>query len=365
VARRTRKVHVSSLVVVLALGAWSCGAPTNDNVAVAGATTSSSRASATTSSGSALGKADITSSSGFPTSSRVAPVESTSASLATTTSVSAVPTSGAAGTTSTSGTRPGSLLARKDVPPSGVAAQFVATSGAGAGPCFRLPMASRALVVQYAPLGGSGATESVMHAMLCFAGFLPGKPVDVSVNLPDGTRKSFAVPALPEAKTWSADEQGKYEWSPSLHWYVQPGDPMGDYSVNGSQDGTQITGGFAVRPVQGEHIYVIPRELKPGVSGRPGTTFIVGLLGFRPNAPITFYIYRRLTQPGRPMVGFVTSMTTQANGAGQLRYELVTSSSDPPGTYCVVLPERARNPDPLGDGACVDSYVSPDLFVLK
>ncbi|MGI9023149.1 MAG: hypothetical protein ACR2HV_07960, partial [Acidimicrobiales bacterium] len=110
--------------------------------------------------------------------------------------------------------------------------------------------------------------------------------------------------------------------------------------------GSSITGGFTVVPIDRGVIFILPEGLQLPATGPPGTSFTVGLLGFRPNAPVTFHIYG--VEQGGSTFRFLTSVSTQVDDAGERRFNLTTSTSDPPGTYCVILPEEASSLEPGG-----------------
>ena len=246
-------------------------------------------------------------------------------------------------------------LGRRETPADGAPGQFAARIGAGPGPCYERRDRPKAVVPNHVVLGGQGTTGSVVHAVLCFEGFAADTPVDVRVDFPDGRTKNITVPNL-------TPKFADPEDSSRLHWYVQPGDPLGDYQVSATQRGERIKGSFRIQPVSGRYIYVLPPNLIPLAEGPPGTTVSVILLGFEPSAPVDFYVYRQLDPGGT--FGFVSSSQARVDGAGQGRANLSTSPNDPPGTYCVILRERALSSRPGDNDTCAVVFPWPDLFTL-
>lgn len=324
--------------VVLALVAVSCGG--GDKGALSTSSNGGATPAAPTTTTDGRGTVAATSSTGV----RQNTSTTVEGSAGNTTSSSPPGQQGAGGSSGGGST----LLQRRDAPPPGVAGQFAPRAGAGSYPCMERGSRPTGIVVASGSVSGYGA--------LCFDGFALNLPIDVRVDFPNGRTNRYVVPADP------GSGPGPFDDSPVFRWYVQPGDPPGNYTVAGTQQTARATGTFTVTPVTERRIFIVPADQIPPAEGRRGTTFVATIFGFPPNAPIEFYLYGQ--PPGTETAAFVTIVRTQADGAGQRRFELATSAADPVGRYCVVLPDRARSPDPGGDGTCINADPWSDTFTL-
>ncbi len=260
---------------------------------------------------------------------------------------------GAGTPTSDPSSAPGSSpLGRRDVPSPGVVAQFE-EKGIGDPPCQNLPTAgSRAVEVW--PSAGEGVRLGEF-IFICVPGFTPFTPVDVWLTFPDGRVEQRV------ANEFLEDPYNKENGIAFLHWFTVPGHPLGRYQLTASKAGEKASGEFVLVPAERETITVFPDDLVSTATGRPGKTFNIGFVGFRPNAHIDFLIFHQPRRGGT--YTFVTGLSTQADGAGQTVYRLATSSGDVTGRYCVLLPHQVPRPDADLDGHPCSTYFG-DWFEL-
>ncbi|MDQ4068013.1 MAG: hypothetical protein M3203_00805 [Actinomycetota bacterium] len=230
----------------------------------------------------------------------------------------------ASGGTTTTSARAGSVLQRRDAPPEGIKAQFEFFQE-GNGSCRGLDKSRPAAVVELPQ------PTIAMLFVICFPGFVPNRPVQAEVRLPDGTSRRMDV------DSYDINE-GVAQW----YWYSLPGDPVGRHTVTARQQGREGTGSFTVARATTPRLLVPPPN-----EGPPGTTFRVAMAGFSPNTEVPFYLYRRAGGPYE----YVTSLTVRFDARGEATHTFATRRDDPKGSYCLLFRGAKAAPDyACGDG---------------
>src|SRR5206468_1149270 len=120
-----------------------------------------------------------------------------------------------------------------------------------------------------------------------------------------------------------------------LFWYSLPGDPLGTYQITASQGDLQVVSPFTEEATPRPVLLVEPPQgqLTLPLAFVAGSTFAVGLAGFKPGATVGVYVYME-SQPG-PYT-FLTALSVPVNTAGQALFQFVTGVDDALGNYCLV-----------------------------
>lgn len=254
----------------------------------------------------------------------------------TTTSSAAVVTTGSETTAITES----SPLKRRDVPPEGSLAQFEWYEE-GNGPCegFGTPNVPMVRFHLYPdPLIQSDShTESSVVSIgrfmyMCVLGFGDITPV-LHIQDPDGT-------------VHTRQDGGGYGWfSPGnagVAWRALPGDPLGDYLITATGDGSVAEAVLSVVPASEPGIVVMePTEpgIPPGLAGYAygpaGTTFTFAIFGFPPEQTVPVYLYFEETSGNH--VYLTELRAVQVSAAGTAYFDVVTRVDDPTGHYCVQI----------------------------
>jgi hypothetical protein len=219
---------------------------------------------------------------------------------------------------------PVSFLQRRDTPPGGVAAQFEYFP-VGNGPCNGLDETVPAVLVDGAP------PEVATSYYLCVMGFAADVTIDVTLTLPDGTVRAFAIP---EPSRGSA----------VLVLELLPGEPIGIYTATATQGDLQATGSYEVFRAAFPRVHAA----QP-VSGPAGSLFSFALAGFTPGSQVGFDLYQNVD--GGNYVYLTTLPPAITDAVGEAIYTLPTTPGDPQGLYCVVYRRASPPPTPQCDAS--------------
>jgi hypothetical protein len=216
--------------------------------------------------------------------------------------------------------------------PPGVPAQFEYFD-VGDGPCAEFTIDDGPSVVTSFP-----TTYILSDALICFPGFDPAVPTDVTITDPDGSESSRVAP-----------EQGSYDDPPTVYqgipyllFHLELYAPTGTYRVTAEQGATTQSALFEVQQPP-----VASLEVRPPTSGPPGTAFTIELAGFSPGTSAVVDVYS-----GEGTFAYVTTRPCQPTDTeGRAVLVLSTSPADPSGIYCFVV--RASGSPSCGTGSVV------------
>ena len=226
-------------------------------------------------------------------------------------------------------TRSDSVLGRRDRRPAGAVAfaKFFAGGAGGRGECgdFLPTDFNRPTVRVPGAYEGQTARPDIGEASvglaedLCFFGFEPQAPIDVSVTSPMGTVKR---------------SEGCASCESHLVWFGLPGDPLGTYKVTAAQGRLEATGSFDLHAAQDRTLLVAESWSIHGGGVPRGSTIRIGVAGFRPYEIVKLLFYYAPKEDSNEG-GYRTSVSLRMDAMGQRLYRLQTQADDPRGFYAV------------------------------
>jgi hypothetical protein len=155
---------------------------------------------------------------------------------------------------------------------------------------------------------------------VCIAGFDVTSPIEVTVVASDGS----TVSPPPHDPT---DPVVPYEGVVAVSFIPDLMAPTGHWTATAVQGDLTAGADFTIIQPPIGSVRVIPD------SGTRGTDFQLELAGFAPGQPATIDVYRS----GDGVMRYVTSVVSSpTDELGRAEHTLVTSPTDPAGTYCFV-----------------------------
>lgn len=212
-------------------------------------------------------------------------------------------------TSTESPTPTGSVLKRKESPPSGVAAQMgFFTPGPG---LCGVDLAPGAKVE-------GGTVEVLSWVDFCFASFDPDRRLRLTWPGPDGT-------VVEQAVTLVSPGVGRFAWYPPPNITADP------VTFTAAQEGAEGVAVFVLAPASEPRVVALTR------AGAPGTTFPIAVAGFAAGQPLYLYGLDLDCREGLGCWTFLTQLPSpKVDAEGEAIYNLTTAAGDPPGVYAVV-----------------------------
>jgi len=198
--------------------------------------------------------------------------------------------------------------------------------------------------------------EVGQYVLLCFIGFDPFQPIDVTLTGPDGSQRStvfrteaglnenkgidpFVGPVAEDALSCGDVEAGVYPddvvWC-EFGWLIRPEYRAGRYAIEARQGDTIATGAFDL--VDPTEPWLESASQQDTVA--PGDWIFYVLSGFEAGQVVPLAFYSRtgeITEQGEAFELHSDAGTVQVDDRGLALFE-ADSSIFPPGFYCLVTP---------------------------